>query len=320
MRFNEILHPEILLGLRGQELERVLYRAIMPHTKIVDEELFYNQDIEIVKNHFDEGEYLYSNVVHLYLCHKFKTSNKKIYRLGSELATTFKNIRGHIPVGLIPIKTICYISLPKNLIATDDGTYLTGAYIYIGNSEKVLSRKLYQKNGDDVLLCSFISASIEPEYIQLVGPILSLNLSTKPYKNQSSQWHNDALNVIVNTLIYVNSSEPHIELAPPIHTSRKSKKELARQNKIINETLLPVDFVYKNFHCMKYIVDGCQVAGHMRWQRCGENWSKVKLIWIDPHERKYNKLCQLHLPKGRSLKETKALLTRTLTERRKDCL
>lgn len=91
-------------------------------------------------------------------------------------------------------------------------------------------------------------------------------------------------------IIYLCSGEPDLrEEMPPIRPSTKNDKKIrAFERETADKSLLPIVRVGYSFMKERRVgVEETEVSGHFRWQPWGEGRSKVKLIWIDPHVRRY---------------------------------
>ena len=93
--------------------------------------------------------------------------------------------------------------------------------------------------------------------------------------------------LIINIVIYVkNTSEDLNEEVNKF--ADKRKKQEAQKNIYTSEKFIPLG---RNFEYLKLVSDeSFLVKGHFRWQPCGKNWSKVKLTFINPHQRKLKRL------------------------------
>jgi hypothetical protein len=276
MRFNKILHPEIALGKRGPKEVQAAYRSQLS-------DLRSGKSFAIREN--INSEQKSSIEIHLRIIDLFERLSGKIYHFNSSLAKELSEIRKNIPTD--QISDGCgYISFSEDILIpnTDklkEGCFnepIKGFYFAIAYNESFKSR---------IIGFSFIFENRCWSFAHTIDKDLA---SIVQEKEINTEFWIQLLHLVFNTLIYVHSETPVFELARPHHTLNKSKKEIQRSGGIINECTLPVTFVHRNYHGNFYNVEGCQVKGHMRWQRCGEQWSKVKLVWINPHERKYKNL------------------------------
>jgi len=91
----------------------------------------------------------------------------------------------------------------------------------------------------------------------------------------------------LKSLIYLYSAEPNLSREAGATSDKSSAHKLKKFYRHNN----PFDVVSVGygFHGINYSVDSTLVQGFFRWQRFGPGLALVKLIWIDEHERHYNK-------------------------------
>jgi len=117
---------------------------------------------------------------------------------------------------------------------------------------------------------------------------LSQALNTVSDGGPTAAISRDMVAFVAKCLLYIGSGEPDLKKEPAKTRETKNPKKL----KALRRNFYPLDIVTVgySFHGKTYNVDGTQVSGHFRWQRCGVEYSQVKLIWIDEHARHFNRL------------------------------
>jgi hypothetical protein len=95
---------------------------------------------------------------------------------------------------------------------------------------------------------------------------------------------------LINANLYVTSENAITEMIPPNPRLNKTiKKQILESGNPWNPDTVPAILVNWNFrHPRLRHVSETAVKGHFRWQPCGEQRSKRRLIWIDEHIRRYD--------------------------------
>lgn len=96
---------------------------------------------------------------------------------------------------------------------------------------------------------------------------------------------------IFNALLYIQSGDPDLrEYSPPQKPPGFKGRERSWRKLHKDQSMYPMTLIGYGYKKppMRY-VDSTMVAGHFRWQPYGEGFSKIKLIWIETHERVYKK-------------------------------
>ena len=314
MRFKEVIHPEIVHDKRGTERTRRLYREMLDIFIIKDGQPYYQPTTEYQSKHLDFFKDDHVFMEHLELCKIFKKENGKVYRIGKEIGIAFSKINKDIPLDILPKKFIGFLSFHPETIYDEDG-WCTGAYVFLGyhgdcgamsnslTDEQKKTQLLWitymstnTTTHDEIGQITKLMVPMSSDIMNLVGGHGYSSCDVDIFSGEKTKITDETrqkravvYSAIINSLIYIFSEEPTLELARPVKQTGLSNNEILRRGHVINECTLPVTFVYRDFHGMQYTVDKTQVSGHRRWQRCGPQNSKVKLIWIDPHQRVYQK-------------------------------
>lgn len=287
MRFNELLHPEIIYDLRGDKDTRVLYKEALSLIETHGSEMCLRRDKITIPLLFQwSREIVFAE--HLFVCKKFIQSKGKIYRIGADIAKQFTKIKTDIPLDILPKSFWGYISFKDKIIFENKTNWYSGAYVSIA-SEKIHICYFIQPGNSIGHLILALATDTHKSLDSSSFQTLDRNNKILTYDSPATQNRILGHRAIINSLVYIFSSEPVLELATPSHLRNISNKEILRRNEIVSDCTLPVTFVYRNFHGRRYNVDKTLVSSHMRWQRCGPQNSKAKLIWIDEHERTYDK-------------------------------
>ena len=101
------------------------------------------------------------------------------------------------------------------------------------------------------------------------------------------------LQYVLKCILYIESGDPDLRSyhAPSPPKTKKAKKIRLWEREHFNDP--QVNLILVGFNWKKpiiYNVDKTLVSGHFRWQPIGEDRKGYKLIWINQHERHYNKV------------------------------
>lgn len=104
-------------------------------------------------------------------------------------------------------------------------------------------------------------------------------------------FNRELFSFVLKSYLYIHSGDPDLRqyLPPRPPTTTKPKKVRLWYRAHENHSMVNMVLVGFNFKKpIVYRVGSSSVCGHFRWQPYGPAREKVKLIWIDPHERHYN--------------------------------
>ncbi len=223
--------------------------------------------------------------------------DKKIYRIGKDLYNSIKNLDLQVPIDNLFKQDISeyIIEIPRDVSGYVDpsGKYQeVNAFTIttVQNIDKSGNRGLFIAGfgcGDAVEFSTRITISPEYSYVEQL---------TNPKKGEVNDAHltkdyatfcREINKVLLNIIVYINSGEPDLQVdedkvPPPGKNSKYIKRVECYE--------LPHIRVGFNFMKPKrYFVDGCEVSGHFRWQPYGPGRTKVKLIFIEPFKKQFNK-------------------------------
>jgi len=298
MNFSDVLFPEIILQKRGPKNLIATYQEMLPLLDIENNGLLVHRRLQDLNDH--------NFVRHLYITKLCLQNKFKTYHVGADFLQALSSIDRDIPLDAFPENFCAYISFAKNQIKDDDG-YVEGALVYIGRAASQIFPGT--DKGKRCLFICYLNQRKELGY--LVGNLAvcledftKLNEVMNGYTTVDSgfgnkwevdqetvQMRNQVYRTVVNTVLYIHSEDPKIELASTyVKGGRVSKNELKRTGKVINECTIPIIFVHRLYARKRsYNVDSSFVESYPRWQRCGPNLSKIKLVWVSEHIRTYQK-------------------------------
>lgn len=316
MNFKESLHPEIVLDRTGHKLVRKMYKVFLDKVSIID--TGDGLEFEITDDTLLTTEN--SMLAHVALVKKWLHSPRKIYHIPPAFFDCLKKIDIKIPLLHLPDDFTAYINFSNSYI--DDGDdMVTGAYVYCGSLKNSIMAKKYEDIPDKKCLWfSYVGHQIgqdpdNPRYgdfkvILEDGMSIMDAIDTIDYqyrKNDDGTIFTDIpeehtikrsiiYRTLLNTILYINSAEPILEHCQPFikRKGKMSKTKLRKMGKSVNETSLQVTLVNSHYHKDKlnYTDATTHVHSFVRWQRCGPNFSQIKLVWVKDHERVYKKVIE----------------------------
>jgi len=310
MRFNQELHPEYVLNKRGDKFIRGLYQEMMDNVVFdqVNPEEVYTKNIgELVKDD--------SFIQHIVSCKMFKQYGSKVYCIQKDFGQDLSNIDREIPIDHLSEQFMGYFYLPPGTIDDDDGD-VEGAYVYIGKMKnyplkvrgvdnpemKILAvsmhnRRMTTQSFGYVLGHYFTELTEDKvgamggnngfkgvDYRYIEGKVTEIGIEPEAHKKRNAVYR-----LFVNAVLYLHSQDAFIDhLRPTADLSQTKKKQIEAQKGKVNECTVPVTLINWNYGQERtYSVGLTQVKSHLRWQRCGENFTQIKLIWVKTHERHY---------------------------------
>ncbi len=306
----EILHPEIVLGRRGEENTISEYKFALNKIKFTSEGWETELPMALANSPL---------MHHFLLTKKFVDERPPVYRLGKDFASVLADIDNDIPVDKLPQNFFGYISLPRGAV-TDDTGDVYGAYVFIGDAKYTA---LHPSNyGQRIMWIStvgdsgkvdgerdfsvshllmkpvgsfdemFLSLPLSDDNLMessLLGPgemILKKEVSKKDVDQRLR-----ATRCIVNAVLYIHSLEPNIDHLKPMsnltHGDRKKVRATGRHINLCTIPVIAVNWSYKKERI--YGMDETWRREHTRWQRCGPQFSQIKLVTIRGHAVKYKK-------------------------------
>lgn len=304
MHLKKVLTPELVLGLRGEKARLKLYEtALKEITSIGGKQGGILATPEFLTlDPITQG--------HLALAFKFKNENKKqVYHVGHDFLTGISTIRKDFPFEFLPERFLAYFSFAENTFQESSVSghrqNVRGGFVGILPwAETSISPSLVT---DEKMKVLWISYDMEPVKeleekakepllftAMILMPLLEKNIhevlegqDTMPDAVQITDY--TVFRTLLNLALYIHSSDPDLlPLKTTSNLSIRERKALHNKTGATNHCLIPVTLVSWNYKTPKtFHVDSTLVASHFRWQRYGENFSKVKLILIGEHERHF---------------------------------
>jgi hypothetical protein len=300
MKFDQFVHPELLLGKRGDKIGIECLKTAIALIRRENDRLLIEAASPIEKEiaHLLKKDSVFLRFT--VLCKIFKESNSPVYHLGRDFAQALQKIDRAIPVEILPEKFMAYFSFSENSIFDDDGP-VEGGYVCIDRGANLGMREEFASKR--ILSLGYVSKSNQP-----LGPIGTLTVPLEGntitelangvivedyrYTNKEVDYQkrHDVFRALVNSVIYLFSESAEIEKSLPFKHTGLSSNELKRRNKIINLASIPIVFLNRNYRNTRmYSVDSTWIDSFPRWQRCGPENSRVKLVFVSSHERRYKK-------------------------------
>lgn len=298
MRFSQIIHPELILGKRGNKMDREGLAKMLSGVDL------HPEGLEVQQWLLDAGDV---NLVDAcVLMKKWRDSHEKaIYHAGGDFLREIAKVDRSIPVDRLPSRFLAYISFGTGIIR-DEEDPIQGAYVFIGPaSETSFGHQRYVSGPDaQVLWISYMTdapyggkacvlrVELEPYMTmkQLLGKIISQDMSFGNFRDSQEVTitkREIVFRTVINLVLFIFQPDPELERLGPSNSiiGRKRDILLEKANKgkaVFNSCTLPVTFINWKWH--KPMTEH-MVSGHFRWQPHGPARSQVKLIWIDAFQR-----------------------------------
>lgn len=278
------------MDLRGPEWIRSIYK--MAHTAI---QYVPEKGYEIDYNKIPENFLPPSALEEMCITWKFIKERPPIYHVGKEFLQAIGKIDRDIPVDLLPEKFFAYFSFAGKSL-WDGSDWVQGMYVYIGPPEDSALRPAHWPTTKKVFWAVGITES-DKEGISKCSRIL-VDVTEQKFADMISGLKTDEgsleydanfFRVGINLVLYVNSVGCDLLEAPPVKRLKPAdKKRRVFSGEPLNMCQLPVVLVSWNYQKPKqYHVGETWVDPFMRWQRCGKEFSQVRLTWVVGHERHY---------------------------------
>jgi hypothetical protein len=303
MRFSRILHPEVILNRRGDTQAREIYQKTLDMIEITDNGVYFEAK--------DQMGWVIANSLqrdHVFLrfmtnCKIFKKKKAPVYHIGKDFLQALQKIDREIPLDVLPESFSAYFSFAEDSVFDEDGA-VEGGYVNIETGRNLGMKSEY--GNTRIISFSYVCKSSVlgmPPFVSLTVPLDAKRIDELVAQVQTEDFfmlkvkppegvekRNDVFRALLNAVIYLHSTEPFVEISRPIKQSGLSVNEHRRRGLIINDCTLPVSFLYPKYvQTRNYKVDSTWVDSFPRWQRCGANFSQVKLVFVTPHERRYKR-------------------------------
>jgi hypothetical protein len=301
MRYDTILHPEMILNKRGPEFARSFLKSALDMIEVRKGGVYF--EAHDPTSHFI-AESLHRDKVFLRClttCKIFRDQKPPIYHIGRDFLQTLQKIDREIPVDILPEKFLAYFQFAENAIFDDDGV-VEGGYICIdrginlGMTESLQDKRvlsftyLCQPKVEGMSAFASMTVELDAKKISELssGIIVEDHLLGETRTPEQIEKRNNVFRALLNATIYLFSEDPVLEKTRPFREMGFSVKEMKRRGLIINETLVPITFINREYtRPRERHVDATWVESFPRWQRCGPNFSKVKLVFVTAHERRF---------------------------------
>lgn len=306
-QLSKVIHPEIILGLRGlkkyQELHD-LHKELISRIRYSDVHKAYECTGSLAVSFFQRDPISFS--FHVLMKKFIESKEKKVFYIPKDFAQTLSKIDRGVPSSVLKPGFIAYFQLADGALF-DEKSPIQGAYVSVDYGSEMGDLKSEQKKleicvtyvCEDMSVAKFMfPVDDEKKLENMMGdyPQIDFVLSGNDdvLKEQKADFRDfplrcAAFRCFINAAIYVHSADPEIANLLPVSSLNKTQRQAGR-NKYSMENLcmLPMQVLNRSYALGRnYSVDSTIVESHPRWQRCGENFSEVKLIFVKEHERHY---------------------------------
>jgi hypothetical protein len=287
MRIDRILHPEIVLGKRGDKRLIQFYKTCFPQIELTPEG--YACGLEV--RQFDENLR-----DHAILTHKFRQSGSKVFYCGKDFIQVLSKIDKEIPLQFMPQKFLGYLAFPEETVF-DGEEEIQGAYVYVGEGKgTTLKKEDWDKK---IIWISYVGKNLN-SITRLCAELTEDKMSEISTRYEMADYNVSEVikgsvpgsrelvyRLVANLVLYINSADPDLIGLKTMHLESKTQRNKAEaRGEIINECTLPITLLSWNYKReINYSKESTWVETHPRWQRCGSGFTQIKLIWVKAHER-----------------------------------
>jgi len=288
MRLTKVLLPEVIKGSRSSGLPTIdsIYRD-------VDLIKFNKDGICVPETLFEEKHRGWCDF--LVQAKKHLVEKAPTYHICREFGEALLNLKSkEIVSDLLPENFFAYISFPTDLIKG-----FQGAYVYLGINDDT-TPFLRKYRGKKIIWISFVGDfNQEGAYHrkfnfyleQLEGKTIE-EIEDFYGQHEDNFFERGALgNLIINTLLYLNSQCPEVLDLMPSFNAPVSKQKSHTVKNHLNLCTISVKAINWDYSSTKVFHDSkIWVDGFLAWRRCGPRHSQIKLSWISEHEKIIKKI------------------------------
>jgi hypothetical protein len=318
VRLNQLMHPEIICNIRGDQKLREFYKDSL--SRISYEGAYFFKSAVLAN--LDENMREHFAAVWKFRNEYNSKSKPGVYYVGRDFAKALLKYDKDIPFDRLPERFFGYFQFPREAVY-DDTDEIDGAYVYVGPAEEApVTPKEY---GNKVIWISYVCrdqvsrpAMITPikvganygiyNFVSVGRLLLGLhdqsglsaalgqlpNYDFGSYSGVKKDLakRNSVYRLLCNLVIYTQSQDPDLELVPS-HLNLSNSKKSALKTSVVNENTMPITLVSFGYHSPRtYQMDSTWVETFPRWQRCGPGLVQVKLVWVKGHERHFEKVVE----------------------------
>ncbi len=285
----KVIHPELLLDLRGDMETRSYLRTFMSLVEYLESESRW-----AVKGKLLEAFQEDRNVPAIAFTLKRYTEarEKKVYYVPKDFALAISKIDKGIPAAILQPGFIAYFELGAGAF---DGAQ--GGYVYIDTAHRMGLRDRDGERSADNEVCITVVFFDEKGAASRYSGDLRNDLSLRGKLDTAVETHgagcsgrvdNTVIQCLINAAIYVHSSDPDMANLVPRREMTKPEREHSRSKyHIENMCTLPMTILNRSYAVgRQYSSETATVGAHLRWQRHGIGNSQVKLILIEEFVRR----------------------------------
>jgi hypothetical protein len=253
--------------------------------------------------------------------------NGSIYKVADKFGEHLHKTHLTIPISVLPHeRQTIYIQFPKGISFQGQGHTFDHAILDIGSPEllwpqiksepelisKMSNFTLYRictipsEAVDGTGHCPSLSFLVPKDPSVMTGRCLwatgngefvntssyfqfepNMNIVDFIQQHPSKSIPTDIVDFCLKVLLYIHTGDPDLQPEAKRYPCATNPEKYIRH--IENHCPFTVLNLGYGFHERHRHVDSTMVTGHFRWQPYGQKLSKVKLIWIEAHERSYKK-------------------------------
>lgn len=246
------------------------------------------------------AEYAFSAILARFF-EAYLQGRNKIYIIADLFGKHLNKTPLKLPISVVPFQDNVVYCIESSILFQSTNAFHKTAYVHF--KEELVENELtkvmaiiapdYDMNGNLLESASSVIIHLKNEFSTVDEALEAANQTSISPGKMVCAFPHEFLNFIVKALIYIESGEP--DLKPEF--TKCSAVNPGNIRKFVKDHC-PYEIVRVGYSYNKerfYHKGTTQVVGHFRWQPWGQGLSRVKLIWIDEHERHYKNV----LPGGK---------------------
>ena len=302
MKIQRVLHPEVVLDVRGPKDARSVYKTLLSEIVLLPGgRARYPAEWERKVPGVRGSSALDS----FFILKEYEQRRPRNYFIPQNFGRALSLVDKNIPTRVLPEKFFAFFQLGENTISDEEGE-VDCAYVKIDPSVSVPGErdisvfylnKLWQTTTklrmrlEEKSITSLVEAAKVVDYVPEEVGGKTVSVRENAVKGSSVPLRSAVFRLFINAVVYLHTQDPELlSLSPlPLLSKTRRAQEIERSPDVLNLCSIPLTLLNFQFNQPRqYSVGSAPVRGHLRWQPFGPAFSQVKLIWIDEHERHFN--------------------------------
>jgi hypothetical protein len=223
---------------------------------------------------------------------RFQEKKSNVYVIAEKFGYHLFNTKINVPCSMIKVSALndyYWIDFPKNMIfqSEDKSIIFNHAVVALTNNPIEKDHNYFHVFASDFTPEGKRLGDTTEIYFPLKS---DKNIDDMVLESRQKTTIPDAIPIsmveyIAKCILYIQSGEPDLTIEKAVLPKSKQYHKI----KYHYETYSPFDIVKVGygFHEKMRHTESWEVSGHFRWQRYGQEFSLIKLIWIDAYEKSW---------------------------------